>query len=72
MDGSGNVSYKGAGSAVITVKTSDGGYTDTVSVSVSEAEKKVDEATRKAAAQSAGLTPEQALERMKAIYRGEA
>lgn len=37
-----------------------------------EAEKKVDEATRKAAAQSAGLTPEQALERMKAIYRGEA
>ena len=42
VDGSGNVSYKGAGSAVITVKTSDGGYTDTVSVSVSEAEKKVE------------------------------
>ena len=37
-----------------------------------EAEKKVEEATRKAAAESAGLTPEQALERMKAIYRGEA
>ena len=37
-----------------------------------EAEKKVEGATRKAAAESAGLTPEEALERMKAIYRGEA
>ena len=42
VDGSGNVSYKGAGSAVITVRTNDGGYTDTVSVTVSEAEKKVE------------------------------
>lgn len=32
----------------------------------------MEEATRKAAAESAGLTPEEALERMKAIYRGEA
>ena len=37
-----------------------------------EAEKKVEEAARKAASESAGLTPEQALERMRAIYRGEA
>lgn len=37
-----------------------------------EAERKVEEAASRAAAQSAGLTPEQALERMKAIYRGEA
>lgn len=37
-----------------------------------EAEKKLDEATARAASESAGLTPEQALERVRAIYRGEA
>lgn len=37
-----------------------------------EAEKKLDDATARAAAESAGLTPEQALERVRAIYRGEA
>lgn len=37
-----------------------------------EAEKKLDDATTRAAAESAGLTPEQALERVRAIYRGEA
>ena len=37
-----------------------------------ETEKKLDAAASRAAAESSGLTPEQALERMKAIYRGEA
>lgn len=37
-----------------------------------EMEKKLDAAAGRAAAESSGLTPEQALERMKAIYRGEA
>lgn len=37
-----------------------------------EAEKKLDDATARAAAESAGLTPEEALERVRAIYRGEA
>lgn len=37
-----------------------------------EAEKKLDDATARAAAESVGLTPEQALERVRAIYRGEA
>ena len=42
VDGNGHVSFKGAGNATITVKTSDGGYTASVSVSVSDAEKKVE------------------------------
>ena len=42
VDSSGHVSFKGAGSAAITVKTNDGGYTASVSVNVSAAEKKVD------------------------------
>ena len=37
-----------------------------------ETEKKLDAAASRAAAESSGLTPEQALERMKAIYRDEA
>ena len=42
VNGSGHVTYKGAGSATITVKTNDGGYTASVEVSVSEQEKKVE------------------------------
>ena len=42
VDSSGHVSFKGAGSATITVKTNDGGHTASVSVSVSSADKKVD------------------------------
>lgn len=37
-----------------------------------EAEHRLDEAADKAAAESEGLTPQEALERVKAIYRGEA
>ena len=41
-------------------------------VGVVEGDVLEDDLALRAAAQSAGLTPEQALERMKAIYRGEA